>query len=243
MTTLVAVGCSHMAGSELDGINTEGIYNRQNCFAAKIAKQLGFDYVNLSVSGSSNQFIHRRTIEFLTTYAQSNEDYFYLIGWTSPLRMELRYSENNDYIYNSLADYVDKKFIPFTSGTDKNLFLDHRMKKLTKFVDVLFEENLKDIEYATLVYSLQETLKNNKCKYFMINSCIGINPISYNMSIINKIDKRYFYNPTDNQSSFFEICKNVFNYKNYSLRWHHYEPAHADYSIFLLDLIKKAYQI
>lgn len=243
MTTLVAVGCSHMAGSELDGEHTEGVYNRQNCFAAKVAKKLNFNYINLAVSGSSNQFIHRKTIEFITNYAVSNEDYFFLIGWTSPLRMELRYSDNNHYIYNSLADYADKKYVPFTSGIDKNSLLDPRMKKLTKFVDALFEENLKNNEYATLVYSLQEVLKNNNFKYYMINSCVGIVQNIYNYKIIDKIDKKYFYNPTDDNSAYFNMCKNAFNYKNHSDRWHHFEPAHEDYSIFLTKLIKEAHKL
>lgn len=243
MTTLVAIGCSHMAGCELDSVNTDSKYNRENCFAARVAKNLGYNYYNLAVAGASNQFIHRKVIEFITTHAKKDEDYFFLIGWTSVERMELRYNQNDTYGYHSYADFHDDKYFPLTSGTSKNIIFDSKMKKMLKFVDILFDEHLKENETSTLIWSAQELLKNNNFKYFMINTCVNLRRTSYNSNIIDKIDLKYFYNPEDLNSSYFYHCLNRFNFKKYSNYWHHYEPAHIEYSKFLTDKIKKVYNL
>lgn len=243
MTTLVAIGCSHMAGSELDGKNGESIVNRKNCFAAIVAKQLGYNFYNLSVPGASNQFIHRKIVEFITTHKKETEDYLFLIGWTSSERMELRYFNDTDYEYISLADFHDPKYFPFTSGVDTNLIQDERMRKLQKFSDILFDNNLKYTEAATLVWSAQEIFKSNNLKYFMINSCDKLYRTPYNATILDKIDLTYFYNPEDRDSSYFYYCYNKLRFKSYSKQWHHYHPAHVAYSKFLIDKLKEVYKL
>lgn len=241
MTTLVAIGCSHMAGCELDGKNPDSTYNRHNCFAARVAANLGYNYLNLAVAGSSNQFIHRKLVEFITTHARHNEEYFFLIGWTSSNRMELRYSDTDTHIYHTCANLHDDKYFPFTSGTATHIILDEKMKKLTKFVDILFEENLKETETATLAWSAQEILKNNNHRYYMINTCDKMKRTKYTAGIIDKFDKNFFYNPEDRNSSYFYYCLNNLGFRKYSSHWHHYEPAHIQYSDFLEAEIRKAH--
>jgi hypothetical protein len=243
MTTLVAVGCSHMAGCELDVVNKDSEYNRQNCFAARTAKNLGFDYYNLAVAGASNQFIHRKIVEFITTHVKKDEDYFFLVGWTTPGRIEIRYRDNSLYSFEAYADFHDSKYFPLTVGTEKHIIQDPKMRKLTKFVDVIFDDVLKDNEAATLAWSTQEILKNNNFKYYMINTCSGLTRNNYNSKIIDNIDKQYFYEPADKNSSYFYYCLNTLKFKNYSKYWHHYEPAHIEYSKFLIDKIKKVYSL
>jgi len=243
MTTLVAIGCSHMAGCELDVVNKDSEYNRQNCFAARTAKDLGFNYYNLAIAGASNQFIHRKLVEFITTHANDNEDYFFLVGWTSSGRMEVRYNESSLYSYEAYADFHDPKYFPLTAGTEKHIIQDTKMRKLTKFVDVLFDDVLKDNETASLIWSTQDILNNNKFKYYMINTCTNIKRNEYNSKIIDKIDLQYFYNPEDENSSYFYYCLNKLKFKKFSSYWHHYEPAHIEYSKFLTDKIRKVYNL
>lgn len=243
MTTLVAIGCSHMAGCELDGQNTDSYYNRQNCFAARVAAKLGYSYLNLAVSGGSNQFVHRKVVEFVTTHARHDEQYFFLIGWTTSGRMELRYTDSDNYVYHAYANLHDEKYFPFTVGTGKNIILDDKMKKLTKFVDILFEDTLKETETATLAWSTQEILKHNNHRYYMINTCNSIKRTQHNHGIVDKLDTNFFYNPEDINSSYFYYCINKFGFKKYSEYWHHYEPAHIKYSDFLEMKIRKAYHI
>jgi hypothetical protein len=243
MTTLVAIGCSHMAGCELDIKNKDSYYNRQNCFAARVAKHFGYNYKNLSVAGGSNQFIYRKLIEFITTHTDKNEKYFFLLGWTSHERMELKYSNDNSYTFNTLADYCDNKYFPFTSGTEPKIILESKIRKLSKFADVLFESDLKETETATLVWSAQEILKHHKFNYYMINSCSNIKRTKYNDQIVNKIDKKYFYNPEELESSYFYYCLNQLNFKKFSNYWHHHEPAHIEYSKFLIEKIKESYYL
>lgn len=237
MKTLVAVGCSHMAGAELDGIDTDSIFNKENCFAAQLAKKLGYSYINLSVNGASNQFIHRKIVEYITHYMENPNDVLFLIGWTSSQRMELRYADNNDYEHFSFADYKDQKYFPFTSGTDSKLILDPKMKKLNKFVDILFEYHLKENERATLAYSAQQTLKSLSIPYFMINTCNGIQHTEYTSPIIDKLDKNCYYIPEKDESAYFPYCLKALGHKKFGKYWHHFKPAHDDYAEFLYNML------
>jgi len=240
MKTLVAVGCSHMAGAEIDkDHNPVSEYNRKNCFAAQVADKLGYDHINVSINGGSNQFIHRKIIEYITHYMTNSNDVFFLIGWTASDRMELRYSENSKFIYDNLEDLPDKKYFPFTSGTDKKLILDEKMRKLNKFVYVLFEYNLKENERVTLAYSAQQTLKSFNIPYFMINTCTGIERTDYTSSIIDKLDKNCYFKPDDGDYAFFHYCRDVLGYKKFARYHHHFKPAHDDYAKLLYRLIKE----
>jgi len=237
--TLVAVGCSHMAGAELDGENTVSEYNRQNCFAAQLAKKLHFNYVNVSINGASNQFIHRKVIEYITTYMENPEDVFFLIGWTSSPRMELRYSEDTDYEYDNLADFADKKYFPYTSGTHNTSILDNRIKKLNNSIDILFDYDLKENERATLAYSTQQILKSLDINYFMINSCDAIQRTSYTDAIIDRLDITNYYKPDNEEYAYFPYCRYVLQHEIFAQYWHHFKPAHDDYTDVLYSLIKE----
>jgi len=238
MKTLVAVGCSHTAGAEIDG-NTTSFYNRQNCFAAQLAKKLGYNYINVSVNGASNQFIHRKVIEYITNYMENPKEVFFLIGWTSSERMELRYSENNDFEYLNFADLEDRKYFPFTSGTHKKIILDDKMKKLNKFTDILFDYHLKENERATLAYSTQQTLKSLEIPYFMFNSCNGIERTEYTGAIIDKLDRTNYYEPDNGDYAYFPYCKFVLKHENFAPYWHHFKPAHDDYTNVLYSILKE----
>jgi len=238
MKTLVAVGCSHTAGADIDG-NPASYYNRQNCFAAQLANKLGYEYINVSVNGASNQFIHRKVIEYITNYMESPKEVFFLIGWTSSDRMELRYSENSNFEHNNLADLEDRKYFPFTSGTHKNLILDDKMKKLNKFIDILFDYHLKENERATLAYSTQQILKSLEIPYFMFNSCNGIERTEYTGPILDKIDKTYYPEPEDESKAYFPYCRFTLGYNEFSEYWHHYKPAHDEYAIYLFNLLRE----
>ena len=51
-------GCSHSAGSEIDG-NQDSSYNRDNAFGSVLAKKLGYRPLNISVTGATNSGIAR----------------------------------------------------------------------------------------------------------------------------------------------------------------------------------------
>lgn len=239
MKTLVAVGCSHMAGAELDGKNPASEYNRKHCFAAQIADRLGYNYINVSINGASNQFIHRKIIEYITHYMKNPQDVFFLIGWTASPRMELRYAEDNNFKYENLAELADEKYFPFTSGTDSKLLLDNRMKKLNDSIDVLFDFHLKENERATLAFSAQQVLKSLHIPYFMINTCDAIKRTAYTSYIVDKLDKNCYYKASEDNSAFFPYCRDTLSHRKFGKYWHHFKPAHDEYTEFLHQVLQE----
>jgi len=239
MKTLVAIGCSHMAGAELDGENPVSEYNRKHCFAAQLANKLGYKCINVSVNGASNQFIHRKVVEYIAHYMENPQDVFFLIGWTASPRMELRYAEENNFKYENLAELADEKYFPFTSGTDSKLILDNKMKKLNKFIEILFDFHLKENERATLAYSTQQILKSLNIPYFMINTCNGIERTEYTTPIIDKLDTKCYYKPNEEMYAYFPYCRKVLGHKKFGKYWHHFKPAHDEYTKFLYKILQE----
>jgi hypothetical protein len=53
---LLIAGCSHAAGSEIDGTE-DSIYNRQHSFGNLLAEKLGRRPINIASSAANNQCI------------------------------------------------------------------------------------------------------------------------------------------------------------------------------------------
>lgn len=204
MTTLVAFGCSHTAGSALDvskNIFQDYTYNKKHCFAGLIAKQYNLDYYNLAVPGGSNQYIFRSVSKFLLDYYDTSKDYIFLIGWTSPNRMELRYPEDSPYKHITNGDLIDLKYIPFTSSTAPHLLHSGEVRRMLGYSPLLFNEDLLNSNWASYAYGIQQMCKNKKIKYYMFNTCQELPINDTNKKIIQALDTDYYYNPNDEDSS------------------------------------------
>ena len=62
---LLIAGCSHAAGSEIDGTE-DSSYNRQYSFGNLLANKLGCRAINISSSASNNQCIARTILEWFS---------------------------------------------------------------------------------------------------------------------------------------------------------------------------------
>ena len=80
---LLVNGCSHTAGSEIEGSGIgEGNYNRQNCYAAQIAKKLNWEYTNIAMPGGSNDYIKRTTMLWILDNPERAKNTHFFINWT-----------------------------------------------------------------------------------------------------------------------------------------------------------------
>ena len=61
---LLVAGCSHMAGSEIDG-KEDSTFNRQHSFGALIAKHLGRKVIHVAQVGATNTGISRQVMQWL----------------------------------------------------------------------------------------------------------------------------------------------------------------------------------
>lgn len=241
MGTLVAIGCSHTVGTALDGVTgSQNEFNLYNCFAAQIARKMNYQYINLSVPGGSNQSILRKLNFFIADNKNKLKNTFFLIGWTSPARFELRYPENSSHEFITINSWVDKKYIPFTHKMDPKLLHTKTTKDLTYYSPYLF--NLEEFEnnWAVYVYSAQKVLESFNLDYYMFNTCFGIEKTKFNYSIINKIDKNYILDLLNTDESLLYWSLNR-GYEKTEC-WHLKLDAHTAWANYIYEKIKNAYQ-
>jgi len=200
MKYLVAFGCSHTNGSMLDGKNGSSEYNVRNGFPAIIANEYNYNLINISKPGGSNQYIHRSIVEFLTHYYDPDNEYLFLINWSSRNRLELRYKEDTSDKHTTLGDYTDKKAVPFTAGTDPKLFSDPKIINLLNFTPYLLDDTLEADKWACWAYGVQQMLQYKNIPYLMSNTCEPMVVTDTNKEIIKQLDTSRYIGPTDQNS-------------------------------------------
>jgi hypothetical protein len=235
MTTLVTIGCSHTAGSMIDGKNGTSWFNKQHSFGGLLAKRYGINHYNLGVPGGSNQYIYRSTIRFINNFMHNQDDYIFLIGWTSTNRIELRYPENSSYVHKAIGDFLDTKYVPFTIGTDSRLYHTKELKELDKFCPLIFYENQLESDWAVYAYTLQSIFKNKNLKYYMFNTCHKLPVNNDNRDIVDKLDTDFYYRPTDFDSSMLYWALNQ-GFEKTSC-WHLKADGHAAWAEHLNTLM------
>lgn len=241
--TLVAIGCSHTAGSELYNEISEHPKNRDLAYSKKIADKLGMDYINIAVNGGSNDYIFRSTIEFVNNNIRNIQNYRFLIGWTSSLRIELRYHDDDKYSYFKDTDHLsfyDNKYIPITSGMDYDLIDDKSIRSIVKKYKVdLLENTLCADKFANYAFSLQSILELHKIKYFMYNTIHGQVPTKNNKNTIKQLSRNpRYYNPNDHEDTFFFLCRDKLGFTDITKYWHHKQPAHDAWAEILHERCK-----
>jgi len=239
MTTLVAVGCSHTYGSALDGY--AGIekkdYNKAHCFAGLLHKKYNFtNYYNCGLPGGSNQYIMRTVSSFLQNHKQDSDDYLFLIGWTSTTRFELRYPDDVKFFHSVRTDLHDKKYIPFSLGTDEKLYHTGEVRRLSGYAPLIFDDQSLNDDWAAYAFSLQQMLKLHNIKYYMFNTCHDLPVTNWNKPIIEKLDTTHYYNPTDFDSSMLYWALNKDFEKTNC--WHLKQDGHQAWMEFLEEKLQ-----
>jgi len=201
MTTLVTIGCSHTAGSMIDGRSGTSWENKAKSFGGLLAEKYSLSHFNLGVPGGSNEYIYRATIRFINNFMYDHDDYIFLLGWTSTNRFELRYPEKSRHVHKTVSDFVDQKYIPFTLGTDPKLFHTKEVQELLKYSPLLFYEHQLETDWAMYAYTLQQLFEKNKIKYYMMNTCHDLPVNEQNELFIENLNTDFYYNPVDFDSS------------------------------------------
>lgn len=235
MTTLVTIGCSHTAGSMIDGRCGTSWYNKEHSYGGVLAKKLGMTHYNLGVPGGSNQYIYRATIRFINNFMHPQDDYIFLLGWTSTLRMELRYPEKSPYIHKVIGDFLDNKYVPFTVGTDPGLYETKDLVELDKMAPLLFYEDLLATDWAVYAYTLQHIFNQKNLRYYMFNSCFELPRISDNSKIVDALDRAYYHKPTDKNSSM--LYWGLRNGYEKTSCWHLKQDGHQAWANHLEELM------
>ena len=92
---LVANGCSHTCGAEIESPGQRACYEK--AWPKYLADLLNFDHVNLADSGASAHRVVRTTVRYIIdSFAKKKklDDHYFVIMWPGIYRDEIRLFEN-----------------------------------------------------------------------------------------------------------------------------------------------------
>ena len=236
-------GCSHSAGSEIDG-NLDSKYNRDHSFGSLLSNKLGYRPINIAINGASNTGIARSVLLwFDENYNPETMDVYVIIGWTESSRMEIpaKHRPSDFHSGNPSIEWYDSSansYLRINYGwTGNDSFEKAVIPKYHEFM----AENETYLEYqaASNVLMVQYFLKSLNVPYVMCNTMHMFVPDDHFVShLLKLIDKKCYYNLDSGQDcSFFWKYKNL-GYKNIKAKyWHHNEIPHTFYAEELYKFI------
>ena len=241
---MLIAGCSHAAGSEIDG-TPDSAHNRNHCFGSLLAVKLGYLPVNLAIAGNTNSGIARSILKwFEANYDSESMEVVVLIAWTDSTRLEIPV-DREVYLHSSEhANWLDvtaKKFYRLTIGWEGDPWTPGEVdvtKKFHKFI----AENEKFIEIISLNYvlQLQYFLNSKNVKYVMCNSMPLFNDmdehLGFYMSLMDHTKYYGIYNPS---MAFYPKFKELGYVNLNSKYWHHGDEAHYMFAEELYNHIEE----
>lgn len=238
-SVLLIAGCSHAAGSEIDGTE-DSTYNRQHSFGNILAEKLGKTPINISACGSTNHTIARSVLNWI--YNNNNNDITVIVSWTDSSRVETSFYRPNGHVPLA-ADWFDSSandYLRINAGTpifkeDERSTIEYWQKFIAEHSDWL------EIYSLNLILQIQFFLKSLGIKYIMCNAGYMTQLTSRTQQYIKFIDNNHFYNLLDFEQSFWRKFLNQ-GYKNEKAKyWHHGEEPHKIFAQELENFYRLTY--
>lgn len=241
---MLIAGCSHAAGSEING-QEDSVYNRQQSYGAQLARILGYKPVNIALNGASNSCIARSILKwFQHNYKPNQMEVFVLASWTESIRLEV--PSNRGFWYNGSsksADWFDNTtntYFRINFGWEGG---DPEEKELFPRYHKFMAENetMLEIMSANNVLQVQYFLKSLGVKYVMCNAMHMFTLGSKHVQeYLDLIDEQCYYklNGTKDEAFFWKY-RNL-GYENPNAKyWHHDETPHRLYAEELYKFIEE----
>jgi len=167
---LVANGCSHTAGAEIEHAGQGECHDK--AWPKHLADKLGYEHVNLSMSGASGHRVVRTTLEFLYLHYQKNDkclkNLFFVILWPGFFRTEIHSERSRNHFY-------DDGWCPLVVGNDdmyKNS-IDKAAYMYYKSWVTSFTRHHNTIDYYQNVLLLQNIFQKYGVKYLFWNASMN----------------------------------------------------------------------
>lgn len=194
MKILLANGCSHTAGCEIE-------YKRQpECFDKAwpkfLADKLGYDHINLAKGGSSNYRIIRTTQNWiiknvLLDKTYKSEDVCVIIMWSGFDRKEVYFHDTN--VLDDINPLCKPEYINTKMVKEINALKD----VIVYFHDDVFSNH----EFITMFINFYEFLENNSIKAYFVNGIKEVLKLEY-------ADNRHrLFNDYSNALKYIEVKK------------------------------------
>lgn len=241
---LLIAGCSHAAGSEIDG-SEDSEYNRHHCFGSVLANRLGYKPINLAIAGSTNSGIARSVLKwFEANYNPKKMEVKVLVAWSDSTRVEVPIEYQKilpDCSHSNWIDVTGQSFYGITMGYEGNRSVPGEVD-LTKRVHRFIAENERLFEIISINYILQIQyfLQSKNVDYVMCSSM----PVFYNHNkhlgyYLSLIDATKYYGIHNSDQAFYLRYKNEGYVNPKAKYWHHDEIPHGLYAEELYNFIQE----
>lgn len=237
--TMLIAGCSHTAGSEIDG-SQDSTYNRQHSYGNLIAKNLGYTAVNISQCGSTNSAIARSVMSYI--FQHETKPSFVLVGWTDSVRVEAPFYRPSNYNKaNTAIDWYDdtgENYLRISMFINSIVVEEEREKILDYQSFTIRNEEYTEINNLLHILNLQNFLKLQNIPYIFVNTNYIFAKMHCTLRwYFNLIDKLRYPKFDDATMNFYPRY-NQLGYENPLAKYgHHGENAHLDYSQYLTQYI------
>ncbi len=234
---LVANGCSHTAGAEIEFPMQGKCYDK--AWPKHLADMLGYNHTNLSISGGSQKRIIRTTIEFIGNYlieGKDLKDLFVIVLWPGPYRTEL-------YIPD-MPGIEKNHWHTFVVGNDYKEF-PKDINNFYKYWVLTYDTEQANVSYLLDVITFQSYLKFWKIKYFFYKaSTTPLSSDETHLSYQAQIDNKYFPQNQDPNGSYDSLLRRAgFAYSKVADYPHYGEDGHVFFAKYLNKMIRKAHSI
>lgn len=241
----LVAGCSHAAGSEIDG-SQDSVFNRNNSFGSLLAKKLDRTPINIALTGGTNGSIARSILNwFDKQYDPDTMDVFVIVSWTDACRLEIP-AIDHIYHYNSGNPSIDwfddtaNNYLRVIFGWDG---ANAREREICKFFHEVMakHENLMEVWALNYILQIQYLLNSKNVDYIMTSS---MPTFKYNdpfsKQYIRLVDESKYYDiDASGEETFYWKYKNL-GYKNEkAMYWHHGIEPHSLYADELYNFIKE----
>ena len=245
---MLIAGCSHAAGSEIDG-NLSSPDNRKASFGNQLARMIDHEPINIARNGSSNSAIHRSVLNWFTLnkdiIENINNNIFVLVNWAESCRIEAPVPHSIGINQDTCADWADPSFLDslqVNAATDFNTVAhQERNQFATAQKYMVNSEEAVEILTAKDVLSLQYFFKAEGIRYLMTNSGIAFNNrnMKHLKPYLTKIDASRYYKYRDNDFGFYEKYRQAGLTNPNAKYGHHGADAHLSRATDLHNYIKQ----
>ena len=236
---LIANGCSHTSGAEIEYVTQDSCYSK--AWPQHLGKKLDFEIINLARSGASCKRIIRTTINYvgnLFLKGVKPVELFVIVLWPGPYRTEIYQDMLKD-------DKLWEGWLPICVGNDEQ-YKEHYSRDIYQYyknwVNVALDPKAANIEYYNNIILLQNYLKAFKIKYlFWRASATALN--KENLPLAIQVDRKYFPSIHDNNFDYISILKHSgfkFSFENST---HYGEDGHKFFANILYKKIGKIYDL
>lgn len=212
---MLIAGCSHTAGSEIDG-NLDSVYNRQQSYGNLLAEKLSYKPINIAIGGNTNGAIVRNILDWFNNHDITDKELFVLVGWTESTRIDAPFQYPTWHKDNGgkHADWISPASDNFLHINVAYNNYNQREKEIQNDYKTMLVKHTEFFEVycANLVLQLQFFFKHLNIKYLMVNTMHMFSPENkkYLQCYLNLIDYNSYIDALNNDRSFFNKYKHSF---------------------------------